>query len=243
MKNNNKFLQAIGTLIFALGVVLGLFLLIMMVWGDLEASLFSRGLEPDKSLTSLHCPVFISPQETGLITAKLRNPTDKDWDRFFRVNISEGFVTLTREIKGSLPIKAKSSQTVEWEVYPEDAAYDRIIFFRVYVNAKYPYPSIGSSCGILLLDWWGLTGKQIFILMVTGFLGLAGLGFILLKISTRTSDEISWYAINSMVALAIIISIGLIISYFSFWVAGLLILAAALLMTGIIIGRKLSHRK
>jgi len=242
MKNNNKFTQVLGTLIFSVGVIAGLFLLIMMVWGDLEASLFSRGLEADKSLTSLHCPVFISPQETGLVTAKLNNPTDKDWERYVRVNISEGFVTLTREFKTNIPIKAGSSQRVQWEVYPEDAAYDRIIFFRAYVNAKYPYPSLGSSCGILLLDWWGLTGMQILVGMVAAFLGLTALGFFLLKISTPLSDESAWHAINAMVALAVIVILGLIISYLSAWVVGLLLLAAALLMTGIIIGRRFSHR-
>lgn len=225
-----------------MGVIAGLFLLIMMVWGDLEASLFSRGLEADKSLTSLRCPVFISPQETGLITAKLGNPTDKDWDRFVRVNISEGFVTLTREIKSNIPIKAGSSQRVQWEVYPEDAAYHRIIFFRVYVNAKYPYPSIGSSCGILLLDWWGLTGMQILIGLSTVFLGLTAIGFLILKFSTSINEESAWHAINSMVALAVIVSIGLVVSYFSAWVVGLLLLASALLMSGIIIGRRFSHR-
>lgn len=243
MKIYKKFLQMMGTLIFTLGVLAGLFLLIMMVWGDLEASLFSRGLEADKSLTSLHCPVFISPQETGLVTARLRNPTEMDWERFVRVNISEGFVTLTRELTSSIPVKASNSQKVQWEVYPEDAAYDRIIFFRVYINAKYPYPSLGSSCGILLLDWWGLTGMQILVGTILAFLGLTGIGFLLLKVNTSRSDENAWHAINAMVALAVIVTLGLIISYLSVWVVGLLLLAAALLMAGIIIGRRLSHRR
>ena len=35
---------------------------------------------------------------------------------------------------------------------------------------------------------------------------------------------------------------GLVVSYFSAWVFGLFFLAAAFLMAGIIIGRRLSHK-
>jgi hypothetical protein len=242
MKKNNKLMRVLGTLIFTAGIIAGIFLLIMMVWGDLEASLFSRGLEPEKHLATLNCPVFISPQETALVTAKLKNPTDKDWERYSRVNISEGFVTLTREIKATIPIKAGGNKTVEWEVYPEDAAYDRIIFFRVYINAKYPHPSLGGSCGIMLLDWWGLTGEQILASMMAAFIGLTVIGFILWKISTSNNLGGAWNAINAMIALAVIILMGLVVSYLSAWVVGLLLLAASFLMAGIIIGRRLSHR-
>jgi hypothetical protein len=243
MKKNQQILQILGTLLFTVGVIAGMFLLIMMVWGDLEASLFSSGLEPEKTLFSLNCPVFISPKETGKITAKLKNPTENDWERFTRTNISEGFITLSREIKGAISIKAGSSQIIEWEVFPEDAAYDRIIFFRVYVNAKYPYPSLGGSCGIMLLDWWGFTGKQILTIMFTAFIFMTSIGFTLWKVSINNNNGDTQNAINAMVALAVIIFLGLFSSYLSAWVIGLLFLAAAMLMTGIIFGRRLSHKK
>ena len=91
---------------------------------------------------------------------------------------------------------------------PEDAAYDRIIFFRVYVNAKYPYPSMGGSCGIILLDWWGLTGNQILAIMILAFIGFTGIGYFLWKVSTSHKTGHAWNVINSMIALAVIIFYG-----------------------------------
>lgn len=239
-KNHTKITRHLGTLAFSVGIVLAFILLSLMVWGDLEASLFSSSLDAAKSLGSLRCPVFMSPNETGLITARFNNPTDLDWERYSRVFISEGFVSLMREIKRPIPVPAGGTQTVEWEVYPEDAAYDRIIFFRIYVNAKYPYPSLGGSCGIIMMDAGNLTGRQLFISFLVFSIALTALGLIIWKSKLDRSDPHFLNKVRSRYALTIILSLGIVIAYFGSWVIALLFLTVALLMIGIIIGRQTS---
>lgn len=241
MKKDRKILRTIGTLIFSIGVLAGFFLLSMSVWGDLEASLFSRIMDAEKTLISLRCPVIITPGETGKVTARIGNPTDKDWERFTRAYISEGHITLMREIRMAVPIKAGASEMVEWDVYPEDAVYDRIVFFKVYIHSNYPYPSIGGSCGIVLIDWAGLTGKQIQTILMLFFIGFSIMGFALWKVSTPYSNSEAWSLFYSMITLAIVTIVGLGISYFSFWIIGLMFLVVAVLMIGIIIGRRLNQ--
>lgn len=240
MTNRGKLIQYLGTLIFSTGTLIGFATLGIMIWGDLEASLLTSALDAEKSLTTLRCPIFLSPQESGQVTAKLQNPTDKNWERFTRAFISEGFVSLMREIKLAVPIPAGGKETVAWDVYPQDAAYDRVIFFRVYVNAKYPYPSLGGSCGIVMLDLWGLSGTQILMSVIAIFLGCGALGITLWKISIKKSDHRTWNRINSMYALALIIAIGFVISFMGAWLVALLVWVAALLLVGIIIGRRMS---
>jgi len=239
MKTRKTFIF-LGTLIFSIGIMIAFILLSMMIWGDLEASLFSSSLDAEKSLTSLRCPVFLSSKETGLITAKFRNPTENDWERYTRVFISEGFVSLMREIKKTIPVPEGDVETAVWEVYPEDAAYDRIIFFRIYVNAKYPYPSLGGSCGIIMIDIWGLTGQQLLISLVVASLICTTLGFVIWKSRIRHSDPHFLNNINSWYALTSILFLGIAIAYFGSWVIALLFLAVGLLMIGIIIGRQMS---
>lgn len=243
MARGNKFIYTIGTLLFTLGLLIGFILLGAMVWGDLEASLFSSAMDGEKTLTTLRCPVFISPYEEKVITAKLKNPTDRDWERYTRAFISEGFITLIREIKKSVPIPAGGSETVAWEIYPEDAAFNRIVFFRVYVHAKYPYPSLDGSCGIMMLDLWGLTGTQILILMIIGFLGMCAAGAALWKINTNRSSRNNSNQNNSLLALAVFLLIGMVISYMGSWVIGLLLLVASTLMVGINIGRRMTAQQ
>ena len=240
MTNRNNIFKFFGTLFFSIGILIGFFILSLMVWGDLEASLFSSSLDADKSLSSLRCPVFMSPGESGVITAKFTNPTDKDWSRYTRAFISEGFVTLMREIKMEVPVPSGGRETAIWEVYPQDAAYDRIIFFRVYVNAKYPYPSMGGSCGIIMMDFWGLTGQQIFIGLVLVSLVCITLGILILRKQSKRSLQDFHTKFNSSYLLSVLLLIGITIAFFGIWIIALLLLAIALLMVGIIIGRRMS---
>jgi len=239
MKNLNWFFSTMGTLLFSIGILLGFFLLSMIVWGDLEASLFSSSMDAEKSLSSLHCPVFLSPNETGKVAVTLKNPSDKPLERFTRVFISEGFVTLMREIKQTVSIPASGKENVVWEVYPEDAVYDRIIFFRVYVNAKYPRPSLGASCGIIMIDLWGLTGNQTLWLIILTSLVCIGIGILIWTRKIKPNKETIWNRIHSMYALAFLLFSGILIGYMGAWVIALLLLASAVLLVGIILGRRM----
>ena len=240
MTNRKNFFKFIGTLFFSIGILAGFFLLGIIVWGDLEASLFSSSLDADKSLSSLRCPVFLAPTETGFITAQFKNPTEKDFERYTRAFISEGFVSLMREIKMPVPVPSGGKETAVWKVYPEDAAYDRIIFFRVYVNAKHPYPSLGGSCGIIMMDLWGLTGQQILVSFVAFILILIALGILIWRKNSDPSDLTFHNNLNPRYALTLILLVGTPIGYFGAWVIALMFLAIAVLLVGIIIGRRMS---
>ena len=162
MNKKQKSLKIAGGSLFSIGIIMGFILSSVIVWGDLEASLFTSGMRADKSLSTLKCPIVITASETGKITAVLNNPTEKTMERFMVANISEGYATLVREIKTNLPIPPEEKQKVEWKIYPEDAAFDeRVILFRVYINPKYPHPSLGANCGVVRVNIEGVTGNQI----------------------------------------------------------------------------------
>jgi len=240
MTKVEKIFQTIGTVLFSIGIALAFVLLAAMVWGDLEASLFSSSLDAEKSLRSLSCPVLISRNETSEIKATFTNPLDKDWSRFTRVYISDGFITLKNEYKEEIPIPAGGKETVSWAIMAEDAVYDRIVLFHIYVNARYPYPSLNGSCGVVVVDFLDLTGKQIIFLALGISFACIAVGIFFFKQTVKPVYEKTWNRIHSMYSLAVIIYLGLSIGYFGAWVIALLMLAISLLMIGIIIGRRLS---
>lgn len=240
MNNHKKIFKVAGGLLLTIGIILGFILSSLMVWGDLEASLFTSGLRADKSLSTLKCPVVITTSETGTISATLKNPTEKTLERYLIANVSEGYASLVREIRTNLPIPPEEKQKVEWKIYPEDAAFnERVILFRVYINPRHPHPSLGANCGVVKVNLQGVTGNQI--VASTAMLTLASIGggAAMVEFGNRPTKARSRSTINSAYALAgIVIGAG-ILGYLGMWVLGVGILAVAVLMLGIFVTRGL----
>ena len=240
MRKKQKILTIVGGTFFGIGIILGFILASIMVWGDLEASLFTSGNRADKSLATLKCPIVITSSETGYITAELNNPTTKPLERYLIANISEGYASLVREIRTNLPIPPEQKQKVEWKIYPEDAAFrDRVILFRVYINPRYPHPSLGANCGVVRLNVDGITGNQI--VSSASFFALVSMGFgaVMVELGSRSSPNRSRNAIRNGYALAGVLIGAAIISYMGVWVLGFTLLAVSLLMVVILVTRKL----
>lgn len=241
MKKRQKILSFIGGAFFIAGIILGFILTSIMVWGDLEASLFTSGLRADKNLSTLKCPIVITASETGKITATLNNPTEKTLERYLIANISEGYASLVREIRTNLPIPPTEKQKVEWKIYPEDAAFEeRVILFRVYINPRHPHPSLGAKCGVVRVNFQGITGNQI--VASTALLAFVsvGAGAAMIELGNRGSKTRSRNTINSIYALAGTLLVAGILSYFGMWILGIGLLSVAVLLIGILVSQRLS---
>ena len=240
MSKKQKTLKKVGGLFLSIGIILGFILTSIMVWGDLEASLFTSGIRADKSLSTLKCPIVITASETGNITAELNNPTQKTIERYLIANISEGYASLVREIRTNLPIPPEEKQKVEWKIYPEDAAFnERVILFRVYINPRHPHPSLGANCGIVRVNVNGITGSQI--VASASFIALASIGFgaAMIEHGGHPKKNRTRSTTKNAYALAGVVVGAAIISYMGMWVLGIALLAVALLLLVILITRKL----
>jgi hypothetical protein len=239
----SKKLYTIGGIFFlSIGLLIGFITCGLIVWGDLEATLFTNGMNGEKRIGTLNCPVLITPNEIGKISVVVKNPAERDSDRFLRASISEGYTTLIRESKEIVPIPAGGKQKVEWKIYPEDAAYERIILFRLYIPSKYPYPSMSGSCGVIMLNLPWLSGNQVLIGMALfGMVSLC-LGAFFMERKYRTDTNIistrAHTRLMGIYALAVILFVSSILSYFGMWVLGVIGLAAAMILICSIIFRR-----
>jgi hypothetical protein len=116
MKMQTKGLRNLGLAIFTFGVLLGLILNGLTVWGDIEANLFDVSIGADQSLKSLRCPLVISSSETGAVTASFTNTADRELTLIILARISESRLTVMREYRTLLPLSPDETRTLQWEV-------------------------------------------------------------------------------------------------------------------------------
>jgi hypothetical protein len=236
MNSKNKITRTLGVLIFSVGVLLGMALSGIVVWGDFEASLFNVSMAGSAPLKTLRCPVMITATEVGTVTAAFTNPFDRSVEFTIRTHISQGYVTLMREINSKLSLAPGETQALEWTVTSDDAAYGRLVLVRVRLAAKYPHPSRHGSCGILVVNLPYFTGNQIFALALAASLLSMVAGAGLWVVANRPLRGLGLDVTRAMGALAGCVLVGTIVGLLGWWVLGVLILVITVLLAGAIIG-------
>ena len=149
-----------GIALMIVGVVLLVYLGVLTMWGELEASFFNSALRSDEPLSTLNCPAVITPSEIAYVSGTFENPSDRSVDMEVRTYVSAGFVTLMNEYITTFTLEPGAAKRVEVPITAEEAAYDRIVMVRMHQMKRMPFPYLNAACGIVLVDINGLTGGQ-----------------------------------------------------------------------------------
>ena len=236
MSSKNKTIRTLGVLIYSVGVLLGMALLGIVVWGDFESAMFDPTIKQDAPLNTLRCPVMMTKTETGTVTATFTNPLDRPIELYIRAHISEGYVTLMREINTELPLDVGETKPLEWTVTPDDAAFGRLILVKVTVNRKYPLPSRQGTCGILVVGLPYFTGNQIFTFALVASLLSMVAGAGLWVNANRPLSGPGLDVTRAMGTLAGFVLVGTIVGLRGSWMFSGLIFVVTVLLIGAIIG-------
>ena len=236
MNSKNKTIHILGVLIFSAGVLIGMALFGIVAWEDFEAAMFDPSIKRDASLSTLRCPVMMTKTETGTVTATFTNPLERPIELYTRAHITEGYVTLMREINTKLSLNPGETKPLQWAVTSDDAAFGRLILVKVTVNRKYPLPSRQGTCGILVVGLPYFTGTQIFAFtFAASLLSMAG-GAGLWVVANRPLKDLGLDVIVAMGALAGSVLAGMIVGLRGSWLFGGLIFVFTVLLIGAIIG-------
>jgi hypothetical protein len=228
--------RPLGVLLFSVGLLLGMALFGAIVWADFEAVLFDPGLQQDAPLRSLRCPVMIARSETGSVTASLSNPLDRSTERYVRAHITDGYITLMREVNRSVSLAPGERQRLEWEVTGDDAAFERFILVKVILRGRYPLPSRQGTCGILVVDVPYLTGEQVFGLAFGASLLCMIGGLVLWTRASQPLGQRERQAARAMGVLAAGVLLGTTVGLVGWWLPGFIIFLIMLLGIGVMLG-------
>lgn len=218
--SNNKLRNALTITVFTFSALVGFALLLVSVWGDVEASMFDLSHKGEQRLGTLACPVLITPQDVGEFSIKLENPLERDIMSSVRVHISSGFVSLMTEDNVKVDLAPKESKKLAWSVNPEDAAYGKMVLVKVFLFRNYPIPSKEATCGIYVIDLPHISGQQV----LFGGLGFSFIGMLgaigMWKVNNRLMTGNQRELFRSMTILAVAIIIGIVSSLLGWWLLG-----------------------
>lgn len=195
-----KTLRIIGITTLILGALLFVYIGIISVWGELEASFFNAGLRSEEPLETLSCPAVITSSETAAVSGTFYNPFDKTANMEIRTYVTAGFVTLMNEFITTFTLEPGNTKIVEVPIIPEDAAYERVIMVRMHQMKRIPFPYQNASCGIVVINFPLLTGAQFITLILSLGTVLTAGGITLWAVNSK---PIVWLRLKIFVAMII----------------------------------------
>lgn len=227
-------LRIFTVLLFSIGVLTGLALLFAATWADVESVFYGFDRFGNKATSSMHCPVIMAEDESGEIIVRFKNKTDRPIRPSLRLQVSSS--SLFREEAARMMLNPGESETVKWDVTKSDLAIDRFIFVKLFSFASYPQRDIEQTCGILVLDLHGFTGRQVLVTTISislvGMLSGCGLWFLV----HRPMKDRDLDASRAMVTLTVTVGLGIATVLLASWPLGILFSALSLLLTGVILG-------
>jgi hypothetical protein len=216
---------------YVIGVLVGLFLILIAAWADMESTSYGFARLANAGLRGLSCPVLMTRDETRMISLSVSNKTDGRISPSIKTQISTSL--LPEQFLENIELAPGRSKRLEWAVGPENIDLGSFIFAKVLLFSAYPLPSQEATCGIFVID---LPGNGQVILPVLLMLSLLGMAWGLHRINRfRALNKWATKYFGSMAFLALMIVLGLVIGFIGSWVPAVLVLVVALLISVILL--------
>lgn len=233
--------RSLSKIFYTIGIVATIVLAVVAMWPDYEASLFQPTAFVDEAMTSLRCPLVITPQDSAEITASFDNPLDKEVRITVRSSISTGDILAVRREDQRITLAPGERLTLRWPVSADDTAYPMLSMARIYQFRAASLPSRDQSCGIFIMRLPVVTGAQVVAALAgASVLGL-GLSAVLWRREARGSevDTPGRDPTVGFVALAGLALAVLIASVSGLWGIGVVGLVLSLLLAAALLERVL----
>jgi hypothetical protein len=228
-KNFTSFLIFLA---YVVGVVAGLYLIVVATWADMESAFYGFSRVANSGLQGLNCPVLMTRGETRSISLTVSNPLDVPLRPVIRAEISTRL--LPEEFFEQLELAPGQTKRLEWPVDAENIDLGNFIFVKALVYSVYPLPNLEATCGIFVVDLPG-SGRTIFALLLLLAVGGLGGGLYGMSRAFALNAQMKKY-IAPMTFLTLVIFAGIAVSATGGWMPSILLLAVALLMIVILLG-------
>ena len=218
--------HTIGSIVFFPGIFIGLALAIAAIWADFEGLSYYYSGATYAQFNGLHCPVLMTRSETGTITTTFSNPSNQTYEPYYEMEIGG---LLPRNFEDQLSIPPHTTKSVKWKVDAHDIDLGFFIFAKLDTLPDAVYPSREATCGIVVLNVPGLSGNQIFwLLLAFALLGI----FIGIMLWENANEPLTGKELNqknAMQALAILVLLTMLAGFMGWWGPGIILCAVTLL--------------
>jgi hypothetical protein len=230
MESRGKSFRTLGAILFSAGILVGMLLFIFMNWAFFEASYYFGPIaSADKSLTSLRCPLMLTAAESGEVSIRLANTSAMDLS--ISVQIEKSYFGAATLDKADYPLAAGATETINWAVTPDNLVFGHLVIARVYQYHSYTLPSRSSTCGTVVVPVSGLSGLQVFIiLLVSSLVGTAS-GWGLWLAGSRPLQMKGVIARRAMLLFTVVVLLGMLGGILGWWMLGLVCAVAGVLLT------------
>ncbi len=228
-----KSAHLLGGIIFFFGIFLGLALSLAALWSDFEGISYFYTGAGYPAFNGLKCPVLMTRSETGTVSVKFDNPGSQEIEPYYEVTMSGQ--TSMRKLEGQLAVPLHTSKSIHWTVDANDIDLGFFIFVDLQVLPVAGYSTREDTCGIMVLDFNGPTGGQLFDLaLAAGLLSIA-IGFGLWENTAAQNSGRAANRTRAMKTLGITVLLSLLTSIMGWWLAGLLFGVITILLLVIIL--------
>lgn len=230
MQNNKKLLRTLGIVFFYTGILVGVVLFILMNWANFEAFFyFGYSAPADKALTTLRCPLLMTTTDKSAVTISITNNTDRDLAPLIRTDFSYSDMVISKS--DNYPIAAGETRRLSWTVSSDNMSFGHLVLLRVYVHSVFTLPSRASTCGTVMVKVPGLTGIQLFVIMLTFSLACMAAGWGLWLTGSRPIQTDELIATRAMSIFTAIVLLGILAGFIDWWGLGMICAVASVLLT------------
>jgi hypothetical protein len=225
--------QALGTIIFLAGLLVGLALAGAAIWGDFEGMSYFYTGAGYPAFNGLRCPVLMTRGEAARVTAKFDNPSDEEIQPYYQVQVSG--LAAVRSFENQVAVAPHASKTVEWTVDSNDVDLGRFIMIDMQVLHVAGVSTRESTCGIMVLGFPGLSGSQVLgAALAISLVGLA-LGLALREGRVEAIPGRDMTARNGMRAAGVAVSLAMLAGLMGSLLIGILFCAVTVLLLVILL--------
>jgi hypothetical protein len=220
--------NALSYILFFSGVLLGLTLSILSVWADFEANFYGFSRQTKNPFHGLNCPIMMARNESGTISIKVSNTSDKTIAPNVKTEISSP-LTLVKTLD-FVDLAPGESTTLQKTIGAENIDLEQFIFVKVLIYSAYPMSDQEGTCGVYILP---INGNGTLILIAGTILSLlfTGGGVYLLRKNGLQNKHL-----NPLLFIAALIIPAMIFSFLGWWVPTVFVIVVLLLTFVIAIG-------
>jgi len=211
----------VGLVLYVLGIAVLMFILTITAWSDVEALNIDISVIRRGSLSSLRCPIFITPKETSTVSLKVNNPNDFTIRPQVTTLITRSTLSLLNREVTFLEIQPGETQLVTREIDSKDSVFDRLVLIKAIVNNPFPMKDVHNICGVMVVNINFLSGNQLSTIFMALSILLTVIGLILYTAGKRPFKKKFKMQLNIKLFLAILIFLSIVISNYGYFIIGL----------------------